>query len=121
MSNLTHTTAINRTETRDNVQHLPTDLAVALGGETRPDAPSESSYRGALIVNGLPLNLSPGYGANAHRVTVSAHGPDVWRRWLTGGKNYEFPSITLDANRPLDAMASAIRKRVIEPAAAPLG
>lgn len=112
-------TPYGRTETKIDVQRMAADLAAALGGATDPEC-SDSSYRGALSVGDLRLWLSPGYGAKAQRVTISAHGPAAMRQFLSHTSHLPaWPEITVDANRDPAAIAAAVR-RLIAASAEPL-
>lgn len=104
---------------------LARDIAEAIGGtvvvEDDEDETRSPQYASArFTVGDLLVYLSrDGFNAkNVGRVKVSCGAPRTVARRLAGQIRIpEWPSITLDSARPLDAIVKAIRARVIEPAA----
>jgi hypothetical protein len=87
------------------------DLAWALGA--RVEKPGDTYDAGRIRHGALTLYV---HGSRAHplgRVEISAGAPELTRRLI--GRLPQFPSITLDAARPLDRLAADVRRRLVAP------
>lgn len=101
------------------------DLAAELKGKViNPSAAPLDSDRDALEVDGVRLWLtvkSWGAGANS-KVNVRACAPYFEGKYHDHphGPDYKMPDAYVSASRPMAAIAKDVRRRVIEPAAAPI-
>lgn len=95
-------------------------LAPLIGGKMVNNVDEDRSWRGAIQVGELSLVFTKGNGASVGRVTISAVCPDKIRQYLGYQGLPDFPSMTVDVTRPVEAIARDIKKRVIDKAAEPL-
>lgn len=97
------------------MRDFATALAAELGAKTG-EMEGGTYVVGHIALGDLALHLNAEYGAKMGRVKVSIGyaGPYTYDRRIS------WPSITVDASRPLDKIAADVKRRVIEPAAAPL-
>lgn len=99
---------------------LVADLAKALGATVKPDEMAASEFSpGTIIIGEMSIYVRSEHGAKKGRARISIGAPELARKLSHGGPD-AFPAITVDASRPLDKLATEVRRRVIEPAAAPL-
>ena len=103
-------------ERRLDVAALMRDLAPLIGGVVTDNS---DDWRGRLDVDGLRIWISPEHGARKGRVEIGSSDPRTCRLHH-GASALRFPSITVDASRPLDKIAAEIKRRVIEPGRATL-
>jgi hypothetical protein len=105
-----------RTETRADIVAFTNDLAKALDGTPEAFEHDHAPYRGVVMLNyGLRLFITVGRSNTRFEIHT---GADYEReRWLSsyGAKRHDFPSITVDASRPLDRLVKDIQARVVEP------
>lgn len=107
-----------RIEVEFDSKRFLSDLAAALGGTD-----VDPEYQGGRFsVGELAMYLRQGWGAKARRVTINCGTTDKSAHQLAyaRGRVPDFPEISIDPDRPLDAVVKDIRKRLIEPAAEPL-
>jgi hypothetical protein len=109
-------------------RRLAADLAPLLGGTLEPitaieaeDSRSPADLSANLRIGDLLIHLNRDkYSRPIERIHVSAGPLRPASIRLAGASRQTYPECTLDSGRPLDALAKAIRSRVIEPAATPL-
>jgi len=119
MTYFTETKHAHRTDIEFDSKRFLGDITTALGGATDIDP----EYQGGRFNLGeLAIYIRAGYGAKARRVTISCGIADraIHQLAYAQGRVGEFPSISIDTDRPLDAIVKDIRKRLIEAASEPL-
>lgn len=98
------------------------DLAKELGGKVVPNESQHDRYI-RILINDTELTLSAGWkSGEVNKVTVSIWPAEQALRHVDvpRGDGFELPSATVSASRPLHRVAADIKRRVIEPATAPL-
>jgi hypothetical protein len=121
------TTELNKWGHRENkfdMARFAADLAVAIGGKVEARPPDRFSCDGDIIeVDGVRIRLAVStWRAAFDRVHVTACHPVFEGKYHDHpyGTDYKMPGAYVSAGRPLAALASDIRRRVVEPARAPI-
>lgn len=91
-------------------------LAPLVGGTVEKREPGAYGRTVIVMPDGLRLFVSGDYKAK-RRAIISSYCPEELRQ---AAGRVSFPDATVDAGRPIDAIARDIKRRVVEPAAEPL-
>ena len=112
-------------ERKLNVARFAADLRKALGGAPLPAKDCDTDvYRHArFALDGNEITLTSGWRRNEiDKVTVRCSPLNCKLDYnnTPRGDEYKLPEATVSAERPLQAIAADIKRRVIEPAKAPI-
>ena len=104
------------------------DLCKAMGGTLPPVNPDRTSYDLAryqsFALDGCEIGLTRGWHRNEwNKITVCIAPPadaKLTYNQTPYGEGYKLPKATITATRPMDRIVADIKRRVIEPAKAPI-
>lgn len=118
-------TKYGREERSLDIHRFARDLAKAIGGKVIPQAPGEiiNERYASIEIDGAAIGLTGGRGRNdLEKVTVriSPLGLKLSYNDTPRGDEFKTPEAKVSTARPLAAIAADIKRRVIDPGAAPI-
>lgn len=105
-----------------DLKNFAIQLAGLLRGEFKPEAESYDQKDRATVIlpeEAIRITIYRRYDHKAGQVGLDIDATDVPPQTFYGDK-YKLPHITITTTRPLEILVKDIKRRLIEPAAAPL-
>jgi transcriptional antiterminator Rof (Rho-off) len=125
MSYVITETKYGRDERALDLHAFARDLAKAMGGAIIPtpkgEIPNERYVQ--FTIDDCTVNLTKGWKkSELEKVTVSIspNGLNGHHRDIPRGDEYQLPEATVNSSRPMAALVADIKRRVIDPAQAPI-
>lgn len=121
MSYLIESEHYGRKETQPDLERFARDLAPLIGGRFEK---TDSAWGAFIAIEGATVSVGKPAGSYRHceRVVLSIEATGIAHndRPYYGRDDTKLPSITVSATRPIEAVAKEVKRRLIEPAQAPL-
>jgi hypothetical protein len=118
-------TKYGREERSLDIHRFARDLAKAIGGKVIPQAPGEiiNERYASIEIDGAAIGLTGGWGRNDLEkvaVRISPLGLKLSYNDTPRGDEFKTPEAKVSTARPLATIAADIKRRVIDPGAAPI-